>query len=100
MGVLIAVLLGAVIGGVARVALPRHTPRRIDVATILAAVGATLGVLAGSVIGAPWVSRLSAGTFAATALGASAILTAFDVLPRTAPSLTRKLPGRTPTSGR
>jgi hypothetical protein len=93
-GLLIATVLGGAIGGIARRAWPAHTPRRLDVACILASVGAALGVLSGIITGAPWAGRLSPGSAGAAIAGAAAILVAFAALPRTAPTLTRALPGR------
>jgi hypothetical protein len=93
-GLLIAIVLGFAVGAIARRAWPAHTPRRLDVASILASVGAMLGVLAGIIAGAPWAWRFSPGSAGAAFAGAAAILVAFAALPRTAPSPTSALPGR------
>jgi hypothetical protein len=95
-GLLLALAVGAAIGGAARVAAPRHVPRRADVAIILAAVGAALGTLGHAISRWNWdaLARFSPGTAIASAAGSIAVLLAFDVLPRVAPAMTAALPGR------
>jgi uncharacterized membrane protein YeaQ/YmgE (transglycosylase-associated protein family) len=95
-GLLTALLLGAAIGGLTRASMPRHAPQRLDVATMLAAVGGALAVLAGTVLGKQWSGRVSTGGLFAAVVGSSAILAAFALLPRAAPTLVRSLPGREP----
>ena len=102
MGLLLALVIGVAIGFAARVALPRLAPRRRDVAIILTSVGAVLGALARTVhttvSGAP--DHLSPGSVLAPLAGALTILIAFVLLPRVAPSLTVRLPGRDDVSSR
>lgn len=100
MGLLTALLLGAAIGGLTRASMPRFAPRRLDVATMLAAVGSGLAVLAGTILGAPWSARVSTGGLLASLIGSAAILAAFVLLPRAAPSLAESLPGREPPGER
>jgi uncharacterized membrane protein YeaQ/YmgE (transglycosylase-associated protein family) len=93
---LLALAVGAAIGGAARVVAPRHVPRRAHVAIILAAVGAALGTLGYAISRWNWdaLAHLSPGTAIASAAGAIAVLLAFDVLPRVAPAMPAALPGR------
>jgi uncharacterized membrane protein YeaQ/YmgE (transglycosylase-associated protein family) len=96
MVLLLSILLGGVIGGVARIAAPHRMPRRLDVATILAGVGAALGALGFVISRVPWTLHAAQGTLIAATIGAVAILLAYAVLPPLAPALTRVLPGRYP----
>jgi hypothetical protein len=68
----------------------------MDVAIILAAVGAALAVAARAITARDWgaMKGFSPGIAVAATAGAVAILLAFDLLPRFAPSLTTALPGR------
>ena len=96
MGLVLALVVGAAIGGAARLTLLRYVPRRTDVAIILASVGAALGILAKVMTTGTWnaVFDASPGIAIAGAIGAAVILLAFHLLPRIAPSLIESLPGR------
>lgn len=100
MVLLLSILLGGVIGGAARTAARHHMPRRVDVATILAAVGAVLGALGFVIARVPWSLQATRGTLVAATVGSVVILLAYALLPQFAPSLVRALPGRsTPAAG-
>lgn len=97
-GVLLALVVGAAIGEVARAIAPHHVPRRADVRIISSVVGALLGGLGLAISRWSWedLTRLSTGSAVASALGAIAMLLAFHVCPRIVPSVTQSLPGRGP----
>lgn len=96
MGPLYILAIGAVVGAGARLLVGRRAPRRIDVAMILAAVGAGLGALGYAMSTDRWsaIMHFSPGMAVAAIVGATMILLAFRVLPRVAPSLVHALPGR------
>jgi uncharacterized membrane protein YeaQ/YmgE (transglycosylase-associated protein family) len=95
-GPLYVLAIGFATGAIARFVAPRQAPRRYDVAMILAAIGAALGVLAYALTFDRWAAivRFSPGIGVASLLGAMAFLAAFHILPRVAPGLLASLPGR------
>ena len=102
MGLLLTLAIGAAIGGVARAIAPHRVPRRADVRIISSVVGALLGFLGLAISQWNWagLTRLSTGSAVASGLGAIALLLAFDLAPRVAPSVINELPGRDPVAKR
>lgn len=89
MGIPLALAIGAAIGALARAFLPGVAPRRLDVAIILAAVGAMCAALTASVLDVAPLAEASPGSALRAAAGAVAILLAFVLVPRVAPGVGR-----------
>ena len=98
MGLLLALATGTAIGVASRAIAPHRVPQRADVRIISSVVGALLGFLGLAISRWHWdgLTRVSTGIAVASALGAIAMLLAFDVVPRVAPPVTEALPGRDP----